>query len=50
MCPDFNTTHIAVPVVELTGFFNNFLVKIIFLWSVAFVKTILDLISGVHLA
>jgi len=50
MCRDFNTTHIAVPIVELTGFFNNLLVKIIFLWSAAFVMAILDLISGVLLA
>ena len=51
MCPNFNTTQIAVPNIELTGFFNNLLVKIIFfLWRAAFVMAILDLISGVHLA
>jgi hypothetical protein len=50
MCQNFNTTQIAVPNVETTGFFNNLLVQIIFLWSAAFVMAIQDFISGVHLA
>jgi hypothetical protein len=51
MCPNFNTTQIAVPNVELTGFFDNLLVQIIFfLWSAAFAMAILDLISSIHLA
>jgi hypothetical protein len=51
MCPNFNTIQIAVPNVDMTGFFNNLLVKIIcFLWSAAYVMAILDLIPGVHLA